>query len=165
MDTEKLLQTAEEILKEFTLSTKKPEVDRLDVFIDAKNIKPAVKALIDAHWGYLSAITGLDNAEYQIDEATKEKKALPDAGSLELLYHFCDEAAVVTLRLSLPYTQPDVDTITDIISSVVLYEREAAELFGINFIGDPSKAHLVLPDDWPEGVYPLRKSFTGFEKK
>ena len=166
MEIEKDLQTAASLLKEFTLSTGHPEPNRLDVVIDAKNIKPAIKALIvDGHWGYLSAITGLDNAEYRVDEATKEKVAVPNAGSLELLYHVCSGAAITTLRVSLPYDEPNVDSICELISSVTLYEREAAELFGICFIGAPSDARLVLPDDWPAGVYPLRKTFTGLENK
>jgi Ni,Fe-hydrogenase III component G len=166
MDTEESLKLAESLLKEFTISTNRPETDRLDVVIERKNLKPAVKALLlDNRWGYLSAITGLDNAEYIVDEATKVKTANPNAGSLELLYHFCLGAAVTTLRVSIPYTDATVDSICDLISSVSLYEREAAELFGITFIGTPSTEHLVLPDSWPEGVYPLRKTFTGFDKK
>ena len=31
--------------------------------------------------------------------------------------------------------------------------------------GTPVPDRLVLPDDWPDGVYPLRKSFTGLEAK
>jgi Ni,Fe-hydrogenase III component G len=166
METEQNLQLAESLLKEFALSTNRPESDRLDVVIDRKNLKPAVKVLlVDKRWGYLSAITGLDNAKYEIDEVTKEKKLIPDAGSLELLYHFCFGAAVTTLRVAVPYNDAKVDSICDLISSVSLYEREAAELFGIEFVGTPSTDHLILPDGWPEGVYPLRKSFTGLEKE
>ena len=166
MDTEKDLQFAESLLKEFTLSTNRPESNRLDVVIDRKDLKTAVKTLmVENHWGYLSAITGLDNAKYEVDETTKEKKIIPDAGSLELLYHFCQGAAITTLRVSVPYNDAKVDSIIDVISSVSLYEREAAELFGIDFEGNSNKDHLILPDGWPEGVYPLRKAFTGFEKQ
>ena len=54
-----------------------------------------------------------------------------------------------------------VPTICDIIPSATLYERELMELFGVTVEGTPDPARLVLPDEWPEGVYPLRKSFTG----
>ncbi len=36
-------------------------------------------------------------------------------------------------------------------------------MFGITVEGTPVTDKLLLPDDWPDGVYPLRKSFTGFE--
>lgn len=166
METEKALELAESLLKEFTISTNRPEADRLDVVIDRKHLKPAIKALlVDNRWGYLSAITGLDSAKYQVDETTKVKTVLPNEGSLELLYHCCLGAAVTTLRVSVPYDDAKVDSICDLISSVTLYERETAELFGVEFIGTPSTDRLLLPDEWPEGVYPMRKSFTGLEKK
>ncbi|MHC1629175.1 MAG: NADH-quinone oxidoreductase subunit C [Candidatus Nezhaarchaeales archaeon] len=31
------------------------------------------------------------------------------------------------------------------------------DLMGIVFKGHPNLERLVLPDDWPEGVYPLRR--------
>lgn len=166
METEKALELAESLLKEFTISTNRPEANRLDVVIDRKDLKSAVTTLkIKNNWGYLAAISGLDNAKYQIDETTKVKTILPDEGSLELLYHFCLGAAVTTLRVSVPYNDARVDSIYDLISSVTLYERETAELFGVEFTGTPSTDRLLLPDEWPEGVYPLRKAFTGLEKK
>jgi len=166
MKTDQALELAESLLKEFTLSTQRPEANRLDVVIDRKNLKEAVKALlVDKHWGYLSAITGLDNAAWKMDETTKEKVLDASGGSLELLYHFCHHAAVTTLRVAVPYADAKVDSICDVINSVILYEREAAELFGIGFTDIPSAEHLVLPDNWPDGVYPLRKSFTGLENQ
>lgn len=41
------------------------------------------------------------------------------------------------------------------------YEREIHDLFGIEPVGHPNPGPLVLHDDWPRGVYPLRKDFTG----
>ena len=164
MDTEKALQLAESLVADFAVSTNRPEENRLDVVITRENLKPAVQALlVNKHWGYLAAITGLDNAAWKVDETTKEKSIDPTGGSLELLYHFCKSAAVVTLRVTIPYDDARVDSICDLISSVSMYEREAAELFGIEFTGTPSTEKLVLPDNWPAGVYPLRKTFNGLE--
>ena len=164
MDTEKALELAESLLKDFAISTNRPEENRVDFVIDRKNLKPAVNTiLVNKHWGYLSAITALDNALWKVDETTKEKTIDPSGGSLELLYHFCQAAAVATLRVSIPYDDPEVDSICDLISSVSLYEREAAELYGIEFVGAPNTDKLLLPDNWPAGVYPMRKTFTSLE--
>jgi NADH-quinone oxidoreductase subunit C len=32
-------------------------------------------------------------------------------------------------------------------------------MFGIEFKGHPNLAKLELPEDWPEGQYPLRKDW------
>ena len=78
-----------------------------------------------------------------------------------MLYHFCRGAAIITLRVSVPYEAATVPTICGVISSATLYERELSELFGIVVEGTPDPRRLVLADDWPDGVYPLRKSFKG----
>lgn len=164
MDIEKTLQEGAGLLSDWVITTNSPESNRLDVTLDAAHLKEAVKKILDSRWGYLSAITGLDNQEYITDE-TGSKKINPDHGSLEVLYHFCAGAAVLTLRVTLPYDRPVVDSIYEVCPTSTLYEREAAELFGIEFTGTPVTDHLVLPDDWPAGVYPLRKAFTGLNKK
>ncbi len=166
MDTQEALQKAEEILKELALSFNRPEENRLDVVIKAEDLKTAVKSLLlENRWGYLSAITGLDNAEYEVDEVTKEKMAIDGKGTLEALYHFAAGAAITTLRVILPYQAPKLDSICDLIPAATFYEREAMELFGIIFMGTPNTDHLILPDSWPEGVYPLRKTFKGLHEK
>lgn len=166
MDTQELLQQAQEIVKEWTIEVTQPEENRRDFYIDAKNIKLAVKALLFAgRWGYLSAITGMDSPEYQINPETKERKVDPEKGKLELLYHFCNQAAIASLRVRLPYSEAEIDTICDFLPSASFYEREAMELVGVNFKNTPITDHLLLPDCWPEGVYPLRKSFRGLDKQ
>lgn len=39
------------------------------------------------------------------------------------------------------------------------YEREIIDMFGLMPLGHPDIRPLVLYDDWPPGVYPLRKDF------
>ena len=161
---EEMLQSAKEILQMWILSENTPENNRLDVVIKPADIKACVRALIQARWGYLSAITALDHPEYATAEGSTEKVILPDKGNVELLYHFCSGPAITTLRVMLPYEKASIDSICGVIPSATLYEREAIELLGVEFIGTPSTEHLLLPDQWPANVYPLRKAFTGLEK-
>ena len=160
-----ILANAHKVLQPWTVSEATPEDNRLDITIDASNIKNCVQALVDAKWGYLSAITALDRAEFETVEGTADRVPVKDKGNLEVLYHFCEGPVITTLRVPLDYKKAVIDTICDIIPSATLYEREAAELLGIDFKGTPSTEHLLLPDDWPTGVYPLRKTFTGLTKK
>lgn len=85
-----------------------------------------------------------------------------DFDALEIIYHFSHDASGITvsLRAILEDKQdPHVDTITTITRSAWWIERELHELFGIGFDGNADLRRLLLPDDWPEGVYPLRKDF------
>jgi Ni,Fe-hydrogenase III component G len=107
------------------------------------NLLPAVKALDDGDWGYLVAITGLDYGA--------------EAGKMETLYHFSHGPSVLTLRVPIPRDQAAIPSICAIIPYASVFERELAEMFGIEVYGTPDPSRLFLPDDWPEGVYPLRK--------
>jgi Ni,Fe-hydrogenase III component G len=162
MDIPKELQSVEDLLKPWAVETKRPDGTRVDLKVAAKDLPSAVKALIDAHWGYLAAITGLDHPAPKAPEVEGQPAPAQMAeGSLEALYQFCHGSAIATLRVSVPYSNPHVPTVCGLIPSATLYERELIELFGFVCDDTPSSEHLVLPDDWPDGVYPLRKSFTG----
>ncbi len=52
-----------------------------------------------------------------------------------------------------------VKSITPVIPGANWAEREIRDILGVEFEGHPDPRRLVLPDDWPEGVYPLRKDF------
>jgi len=154
MDTETALQIVEPLLKEYATEIKQPEQNRLDFYMPVEKLLEAVETLIANHWGYLSFITGLDQPALP---GADGEAAIEDR--LEVLYHFAQGAAIATLRISLPYSKAEVPTICGLIPSVSLYERELMEMFGVNVVGTPDPRRLLLPDDWPEGVYPLRKSY------
>ena len=88
--------------------------------------------------------------------------AVDEFDGIEILYHFALDAAgiVLTIRAILnDKTEPHIDTITTITKSAWWIEREIHELFGVHFNGNADLRPLLLPDDWPQGVYPLRKDF------
>jgi Ni,Fe-hydrogenase III component G len=148
------LEIAENLLAPWAARMNRPEDNRLDVYLERENFKAAAQAVYRSSWGYLAAITGLDLPP------TAENGVEPE-GHIEVLYHFCRNAAVLTLRIRLPYADPTIETVCDLSPSATLYERELMELFGVEISGTPNTDRLVLPDDWPDGVYPLRKSFAG----
>lgn len=137
------LEKAQALLTEWVQNWHAPEDHRLDGEVSPDDLLPAVKALNEQGWGYLVAITGLD--------------AGAEAGSMEALYHFCSGASVLTLRVKIPREQAIVPSICGIIPYASVFERELSEMFGIEVSGTPDPSRLFLPDDWVEGVYPLRK--------
>lgn len=43
------------------------------------------------------------------------------------------------------------------VPACVWSEREVRDMYGLRPVGLPDERRLVLPDDWPDGLYPLRK--------
>ena len=85
-----------------------------------------------------------------------------DFDALEILYHFSHDPSNITISIRAVIKDkqdPHVDTITGVTRSAWWIERELHELFGIEFNGNSDLRPLLLPDDWPKGVYPLRKDF------
>ena len=141
--TEAVLQTAVELLALYQSGHTRPEPNRLDVALAPGELLAAVAKLHEARWGYLAAITGLDLGA--------------KAGELEVLYHFCSGAAIVTLRVRLPRAAPAVPTLAGVIASADLLEHEMSEMLGVEVTGSAYSDHLFLPEDWPAGAFPLRK--------
>ncbi len=63
----------------------------------------------------------------------------------------------ITLSTDLSKYHPSIDSLVPVLPGADWHEREAAEMFGIEFRGHPNPKKLYLPDAF-EG-YPLRKSF------
>ncbi|MGB9006057.1 MAG: NADH-quinone oxidoreductase subunit C, partial [Candidatus Aminicenantales bacterium] len=56
-------------------------------------------------------------------------------------------------------TRPHLPSICSVIPGAVFYERELQDMFGIVVDNIPDPRRLVLPDDWPEQNFPLRKDW------
>ncbi len=78
---------------------------------------------------------------------------------LEVLYHFFYDAVglAVNMRVKAPKSEPTVPAITPEVPGAAWIEREIRDLLGLEFEGHPRPERLILADDWPEGVHPLRK--------
>ncbi|ACJ17059.1 Hydrogenase 4, component G or formate hydrogen lyase, subunit 5 [Thermococcus onnurineus NA1] len=63
------------------------------------------------------------------------------------------------VRAYLPEDDPRFTSIAAKHRGANWYEREAMEMLGLTAEGHPDPRRLVLPDDWPSCVYPLRKDF------
>ena len=88
--------------------------------------------------------------------------AVDDFDRIEILYHFSydQSGVIISIRTMLSdKDNPRIDTITHVTKAAWWIEREIHELFGVEFDGNEDLRLLLLPDDWPKGVYPMRKSF------
>jgi NADH:ubiquinone oxidoreductase subunit C len=130
----------------WSTTTERPEPKVLNVYLEQVNdLIPVVVTMRVKRLGYLSAITCLDLGV--------------EAGELEILYHFLTGAVLITLRVRVSRSEPIVPSLCEIVPNAEAFEREAREMFGVTFTGLRNPERLYLPDEWLEGVYPLRKDF------
>lgn len=116
---------------------------RLFVRVKAEDYKEAIRRLVEEKGIlHISTITGMDTGK-----------------EIEILTHLFGQGVEVTVTTATSRDDPKMDSITDILPGATFYEREVYDLLGVKFEGHPNLKRVLLPDDWPEGVYPLRKDF------
>ena len=86
----------------------------------------------------------------------------PREERMQMIYYLFnpDSKITLTFRVDLPRDDPTLPTLTGVWEGISFHEREAHEMFGIEFEGHPNMIPLLLPPDW-RGGHPLRKDFKG----
>jgi len=64
----------------------------------------------------------------------------------------------IVVKAKLDAGKPEIETVSNIWQTANFHEREAYEMFGVNFLNHPDLRLLILPDGW-EGRNPMRKDF------
>jgi Ni,Fe-hydrogenase III large subunit/Ni,Fe-hydrogenase III component G len=124
-----------------SLQIQPAHLGKASIQVKADSNKNVLKNLLETDKSAgIAALTGLDMGE-----------------KIGLMYHIRTNGAIVTIRTEVPKENPKIPTITDLIPGANFHEREAADLFGVIFESHPNPARLVLPEDWPKNLYPLRK--------
>ena len=80
---------------------------------------------------------------------------------IEMLYHYCmdRDGVVVTVRTWALKPEVRLDSVAQFLPAAGWIEREVQDLLGVTFVGHPDPRRLILADEWPEGVYPLRRDY------
>ncbi len=92
----------------------------------------------------------------------------PINGSYALYYLLSMEESdpgFVTVRAEVDPQSMEYPSVTPRVPACVWSEREAFDLFGLRAQGLPDERRLVLPDDWPADLYPLRKDSMDYRKR
>ncbi|MGC9319726.1 MAG: NADH-quinone oxidoreductase subunit C [Armatimonadota bacterium] len=79
-------------------------------------------------------------------------------------FSFDEDDLYVGLHARVPEDDPRIDSITPTVPGADWAEREMQDVIGVEAVGHPDPRRLVLPDDWPAGVYPLRCDFSSHEQ-
>lgn len=137
-----IVDKLKDFLKKKLVKATVPRDRRISVHIKKEALKEAAKYIVkELEFKHLSTITGVDLGE-----------------EIEVIYHLAYKGSIaLSIKLTVSDEKPSVPTITDLIPGAVLYEREVHDLLGVTFEGHPDLSRLMLPEEWPQGVYPLRK--------
>ncbi|PUA31839.1 MAG: hydrogenase 3 large subunit [Zestosphaera tikiterensis] len=96
-----------------------------------------------------------------------DEKLINDSIKLYYVFGLDREGVNVILEVKIPAALSkhyEIPSISDVVKACDWYELEAHDLMGVKFSGRFLK-RLVLPDDWPEEIHPLKKDITTEEIK
>jgi membrane-bound hydrogenase subunit beta len=137
-----------QLIDKFPYLEGKIRVQRVKCIISAALEKKEIREVLEFAWhniGFIipHVIVGVDDGE-----------------DLGVIYVFSnDEKILLALKLRIPKKDPVIKCISILFPSMLWYERELVDLFGIQITGLPDGPNYPLPDGWPKGNYPLRKEW------
>jgi len=91
--------------------------------------------------------------------AGTDTRSISNDFTITYIFSFDKEKTFVSLQAHVEEDDLTIDSITPFIPGANWAEREVRDMVGIHPKKHPDPRRLILADDWPEGVYPLRKDF------
>ncbi len=97
------------------------------------------------YFDHLASLSGLDNG--------------PEENTMEVIYtlYSIPNDQHLTIKVVLDREKPAVDSVTEIWRGANWHEREAFDLYGIQFHNHPDLRRILLPADWVG--FPMRKDY------
>jgi Ni,Fe-hydrogenase III large subunit/Ni,Fe-hydrogenase III component G len=145
MDSQYLTAAINEKYPGALLSSVQPNHSRLFLTVNKENMPEIADYLFNTAKARLILCAGTDKS--------------PINGTYEASYIFSldRDNLIVSLKEVVDPADPRVPSLTNIIPGADWHEREMRDLMGIVPEGHPDPRRLVVSDDWPEDVFPLRK--------
>ena len=104
----------------------------------------------DMNFDFLADVTAIDHLHFE-DPAIGERFA-----TVYQLYSITHNHRF-TLKTPVPEDDPQVPSAVELWKSALWAEREAHDMYGIHFEGNPDLRRLLMPQDFPG--FPLRKDY------
>ena len=144
MDTEQIVNQLQSLLDGRAESIVTRNARRIYVNVPPEHTLAANRAVFEQMGGRLATATGMDTPS-----------------RIEVLYHYCFDTAGIVVTIRTWADKPDciLDSVATIFPGANFIEREIYDILGVTFRNHPDPRRLILADDWPEGVYPLRREF------
>jgi Ni,Fe-hydrogenase III large subunit/Ni,Fe-hydrogenase III component G len=145
MDFEQIIAAVNEKCPGGLLSHKQPNSRNLYLTLKRESMPAAADYIFNGAKGRLILAVGTDKS--------------PIDGTYEVTYIFsldCDDL-MVALKEKVDPANPRVPSLTNIIPGADWHEREFRDLLGIVPDDHPDPRRLIVSDDWPDDLFPLRK--------
>jgi NADH-quinone oxidoreductase subunit C len=145
---ETIIEKTKSRFPEYIKETKIDNNRRVTISFDKDHVQEIAKWMRDdIGFDHLKGIAGVDYPTH------KKLEVLYLAGSFSKPEI---QDIIVTLKAELPKDAPTISSVVSIWESAHFHEREAFEMFGINFEGHPDLRKLLTLDNW-EGPPPMLK--------
>lgn len=142
------LETAEELLRDYS-----PErgllSDLPQLTIDCAGVEQACRAAKNDDGLDLKMLLCLSCVDYE------------EHFQLVYFLHSLEKEQTLVLKTNVPYENPALPSVSGVWAAAEWYEREASDLFGVTFEGNPDSSPLLLYEGF--GGHPGRKSFPFYE--
>ena len=128
--------------------------NQVTVTVELNSLPDVVETLYYKHDGWLATVVA--NDERQLN------------GHYALYYILSMEGAekcFLTVRAFVPAHRPEFPSVTPRVPAMGWGEREVRDMFGLQPVGMEDQRRLILPDDWPDGLYPLRKGMMDYRDR
>ena len=128
--------------------------DQVTLTVELNYLPEIVETVYYRLGGWLSTVVGSDerplNGHFAIYYVLSVEGSEEESGQI-------NDKAYVVIRVLIPPHQPEFPAVSPRVPAAVWYEREVRDMFGLQPVGMQDKRRLVLPDDWPDDLHPLRK--------
>ena len=128
--------------------------DQITVTIKVNDLPEVVEFLYYQQVGWLSVLFGNDERQLCGNYAVYYVMSMEQG-----------EKCWLTVRVEVDPNKPEYPSVTPRVPAAVWGEREVRDMYGLVPVGLPDERRLVLPDDWPDELYPLRKDSMDYRQR
>lgn len=144
---EKIVATIREQIGSLAENLKLDGKGRISLVVNRETASETAVRLRELGFDHTVAVSGVD----YLNEKRMEVVYFLSSYSRDDLKHL-----IISLKVQLDRENPTTRALTPIWESANFFEREAFEMYGINFEGHPDLRRLLLEDNW-DGPPPMRK--------
>ena len=128
--------------------------DQVTITVATDSLPDVVEYLYFGRDGWLPMMVGNDER--------------PLCGAYALYYVLSmegEDKCYCVVRAEVDPVTCEFPSVTPRVPACVWSEREVRDMFGLHPVGLPDERRLVLPDDWPDRLYPLRKDSMDYRRR